>query len=78
MFHYKVKAERYVQKVYVIHITCNRLIIGYLVQQTAQSVINNNLSLLPFLLLFDFYRDVNRKAHKYIKFRLELKHSILN
>jgi len=50
------KAGHYVQnKVNLIHITCNRLTIDYLVQQIAQSVINNNnLSLFPFLLLSTF------------------------
>jgi hypothetical protein len=50
------KAEHYVQsKVNLIHIACNRLTIDYLVQQIAQSIINNNnLSHLPFLLLSTF------------------------
>ena len=41
-------------QIFVIHITCNRLIIQYFIQQTAQSVTNKHMSLV-FILHISIY-----------------------
>jgi hypothetical protein len=61
----------------VIHILCHRLIVQHLIQQTAQSVINNHLSLMSLLHVSTSRRSsLGRctKGYKYHQFCLRLVH----